>query len=94
MENIPLTLSCPYTGNPEPVIRWYKDGQLLYSSNISKILPSSQLNNNELRIFESSTEHAARYTCEAKNKVGTAEQEIQVEVISKYFFLNLKSYIY
>lgn len=50
IENNTITLSCPVTGKPEPVVDWYKDGELLTADNIVHKTKTGMLVNNDLRI--------------------------------------------
>lgn len=79
-------MSCPSSGNPEPLINWfnmlldgeifnfrYKDGELLKSENVSKKIPFSKIEANELLILKVQLLDGGRYTCEGqfgdKNKL-------------------------
>uniref|UniRef100_A0A915CT10 Ig-like domain-containing protein n=1 Tax=Ditylenchus dipsaci TaxID=166011 RepID=A0A915CT10_9BILA len=77
-----LMLVCPSTGKPEPSITWYKNGELLLESNISRRLSNVHIEGYELKFTEVGAEHVGRYSCEARNKAGVAEQDVQLEVIS------------
>lgn len=50
IENSTVTLSCPVTGKPEPIVEWFKDGELLTSYNITKRIVAGQLKGNDLKI--------------------------------------------
>lgn len=83
IENQSVTLSCPATGKPEPDISWFKDGQAVHVNNIETLIPSGELNGNELKILRIKESDSGRYTCEADNVAGSAEQDINLNVISK-----------
>ncbi|VDP21781.1 unnamed protein product, partial [Onchocerca flexuosa] len=89
IENSAITLSCPVTGKPEPGVEWFKDGELLTQFNITKRIDTGQLNGNDLKISRVRVVNSGRYTCEAKNKAGMAEQDILLYVMSKFQLLNL-----
>lgn len=72
VENNTLVLSCPVTGKPEPTITWLKDGEKLPNALSSEYV-----------IAKVQAADSGRYTCEAKNDAGTAEQDINVDVMSK-----------
>ncbi|VDK20991.1 unnamed protein product [Anisakis simplex] len=74
-ENDVILLSCPATGKPEPTIDWYKDGELLTQQNITRRIRSGRLEGNDLRIARVEVSDGGRFTCEAKNKAGMAEQD-------------------
>lgn len=50
IENSAVTLSCPVTGKPEPIVEWFKDGELLTAFNITKRIDTGHLNGNDLKI--------------------------------------------
>uniref|UniRef100_A0A0M3IE08 Hemicentin-1 n=1 Tax=Ascaris lumbricoides TaxID=6252 RepID=A0A0M3IE08_ASCLU len=82
IENSTVLLSCPATGKPEPTIEWYKDGELLKPENISRRIRSGRLEGNDLRIVRIQVGDTGRYTCEAKNKAGMAEQDVLIYVMT------------
>ncbi|CAI4229355.1 unnamed protein product [Auanema sp. JU1783] len=82
IENSTITLSCPATGKPEPTITWLRDGQTLFPNNISDVLSSAELNGNEIKIPRVKLSDAGRFTCEASNKAGEAEQDVFLNVIT------------
>lgn len=83
IENSTLTLSCPATGKPDPTIEWLKDGERLTPDTVGEQITSAQIVGNDLRIAISKVPHSGRFTCEAKNKAGLAEQDVTVYVMSK-----------
>ncbi|VDK86259.1 unnamed protein product, partial [Onchocerca ochengi] len=82
IENSAVTLSCPVTGKPEPGVEWFKDGELLTQFNITKRIDTGQLKGNDLKISRVRVVNSGRYTCEAKNKAGMAEQDILLYVMT------------
>ncbi|CAI5454959.1 unnamed protein product [Caenorhabditis angaria] len=80
VENSMITLSCPATGKPEPDIKWYKDGEELTIDNIDGIVPSGELNGNELKIMRVKDKDSGKYSCEAINAAGSTDQEIGLNV--------------
>lgn len=85
IENATVTLSCPATGDPDPKVIWLRNGKILNKKNILNHVSNAEILDDELKIKKVSIEHAGRYTCEAKNKAGVVEQDIQLNVLS--FFL-------
>ena len=84
-----LSLYCAVNGKPVPTIRWFKDGQFLAATNVSAILPSAEIQGDNLVIKQiSSTEFAGSYKCEASNKAGTKVQYLYVDVIGLFICLN------
>ncbi|KAF1746889.1 hypothetical protein GCK72_023347 [Caenorhabditis remanei] len=82
VENNSVTLSCPATGKPEPEITWFKDGETIHADNIQNIIPHGELIGNELKITRILQDDAGRYTCEADNVAGSAEQDVIVNVMT------------
>ncbi|GMT31155.1 hypothetical protein PFISCL1PPCAC_22452 [Pristionchus fissidentatus] len=79
-ENSTVTLSCPATGKPEPEITWLKDGEVLTEENIEALVTTATLRGNEIKIARINSKDAGRFTCEAKNKAGSAEQDVTITV--------------
>ncbi|GMT05475.1 hypothetical protein PENTCL1PPCAC_27649, partial [Pristionchus entomophagus] len=79
-ENSTVTLSCPATGKPEPEITWLKDGEVLTEENIESLVSTASIRGNEIKIARISSKDAGRFTCEAKNKAGSAEQDVIITV--------------
>uniref|UniRef100_A0A914RG71 Ig-like domain-containing protein n=1 Tax=Parascaris equorum TaxID=6256 RepID=A0A914RG71_PAREQ len=82
IENSTVLLSCPVTGKPEPTIEWYRDGELLKPENITRRIRSGRLEGNDLRIVRIQVGDTGRYTCEARNKAGLAEQDVLIYVMT------------
>uniref|UniRef100_A0A915PVG6 Ig-like domain-containing protein n=1 Tax=Setaria digitata TaxID=48799 RepID=A0A915PVG6_9BILA len=76
IESRAVTLSCPVTGKPEPIVEWFKDGELLTPLNITRRIDTGRLEGNDLKIARVKVMNSGRYTCEAKNRAGMAEQDI------------------
>uniref|UniRef100_A0A1I8F226 Ig-like domain-containing protein n=1 Tax=Wuchereria bancrofti TaxID=6293 RepID=A0A1I8F226_WUCBA len=82
VENSAITLSCPVTGKPEPVVEWFKDGELLTPINITKRIDTAHIKGNDLKITNVKVINSGRYTCEARNKAGMIEQDILLYVMT------------
>uniref|UniRef100_A0A4W3JWV4 Hemicentin 1 n=1 Tax=Callorhinchus milii TaxID=7868 RepID=A0A4W3JWV4_CALMI len=72
--NQPINLYCDVSGNPAPIITWYKDRN---GSNIIQLLNEGKM----LRLLKASTGDTGRYLCRAINIAGTAEKSFNVEVL-------------
>lgn len=83
IEGNQLLLSCTAEGKPEPTIRWSKNGDSLSPGNISQKLGTTAwlaANGAELRIEHVGVEATGRFSCEASNRAGLAEQDFFVDV--------------
>lgn len=90
IENGTLFLDCPASGNPDPRISWYKDGQKLTSQNVGSIISGAKFIGSALRIDGIKQESGSgRYTCEATNEAGSVDADVIVEVMSRSSFVKL-----
>ncbi|CAD5233395.1 unnamed protein product [Bursaphelenchus xylophilus] len=84
VENGTLVLECAANGNPEPIIRWYRDGQKLDHSNVALVIPGARFAGTSLRLENIKADTGGgRYTCEAQNAAGIVDEDISVEVMTK-----------
>ncbi|XP_039417870.1 hemicentin-2 [Corvus cornix cornix] len=74
--NSTVVLECETWAVPEPTIRWYKDKQLLASSEHLQILSEGQV----LQIHPASVSDSGHYTCVATNAVGEDDRDFIVHV--------------
>ncbi|KAM9176553.1 hemicentin-2 [Mergus octosetaceus] len=74
--NSTVTLECETWAVPEPIIQWYKDGQLLESAGHLQILQEGQV----LRIKPAGVPDSGHYTCVATNPLGTDDKDFSVHV--------------
>ncbi|XP_025081186.1 contactin-3-like [Pomacea canaliculata] len=74
-----LTWKCEARGNPSPVYRWYKNGQLLTSDPNTRV----QVSKNILVITNlDASMHEGMYQCEAVNTYGSEMSNAQLRVLS------------
>ncbi|KAG8447614.1 hypothetical protein GDO86_014935 [Hymenochirus boettgeri] len=73
--NNPISLSCDTNAIPPPVLTWYKDGQLLSSSDGMLILLDGRI----LQISMAHAKNAGKYTCKATNEAG--EDKLNYELV-------------
>ena len=67
-----VTLTCNATGNPEPVLSWFKDENLVKSSRRISFPADSKL----LKITNVYRTSSGKYLCVALNEVGNASLKI------------------
>ncbi|KAM8746417.1 hemicentin-1 isoform 1-T1 [Acanthopagrus schlegelii] len=72
--NNPISLYCETNAVPPPTLTWYKDGQLMTSTDKVLILPGGRV----LQIPRAQADDSGRYTCVAVNEAG--EDSIQYDV--------------
>ena len=76
--NSPLTIACPASGIPPPVITWYKDGNVVDFSKDENI--QLDKDGQELTIKVTEVKHTGTYSCEAANEAGNAKLDFDVFV--------------
>ncbi|XP_066015799.1 hemicentin-1-like [Pocillopora verrucosa] len=69
-----VTLTCNATGNPEPVLSWFKDENLVKSSHRISFSADNKL----LKITNVYRTHRGKYLCLAHNEVGNASSKIAI----------------
>ncbi|VDK21833.1 unnamed protein product [Anisakis simplex] len=73
---IALTLTCYVNGNPQPTIRWLRDGRDIHDKS------AAFSDSNQKLIIQHTTNANHRYACLANNKAGTASREFTVQIIA------------
>ncbi|KAM4696629.1 hemicentin-2 [Rhinophrynus dorsalis] len=71
----PITLYCDTNAIPPPTLTWFKDGQLLSSSDGVLVLLDGRI----LQIPMALAQHSGKYTCEATNEAG--EDRLHYELV-------------
>uniref|UniRef100_A0ABM5GDB4 Hemicentin-1 n=1 Tax=Pogona vitticeps TaxID=103695 RepID=A0ABM5GDB4_9SAUR len=74
--NQSVSLFCEVSGNPFPIITWYKDDTQVVESNTLQILNNGKL----LRLLKAATGEAGQYSCKATNIAGSVEKFFIVDV--------------
>lgn len=74
-----FTFECHVTGHPRPIIKWLKDG-ISIESNLDYQTNFSEDGVCTLTIEETFTEDSAKFSCEAKNAIGSAETSAYLSV--------------
>jgi len=78
-EDSELTLKCRVSGDPEPELTWYRNGQQLKTSPSMKIF-FTQDNWCLLTIFAAKPSDSGQYICSAYNELGSKSTQCNVEV--------------
>lgn len=73
-----LIIHCPASGNPQPIITWFKNGARLDAQ--SQLNMRFEENFQKLIVTRVRGEDEGRYTCVATNAAGSAEKSFQVDV--------------
>ena len=93
--NSPLTIACPASGIPPPVITWYKDGNVVDFSKDENI--QLDKDGQELTIKVTEVKHTGTYSCEAANEAGTSKLDFDVFVegqIQSFAHCQISSSVY
>ena len=69
-----MTLTCDATGNPEPVLSWFKDENLVNCSNRIRFSVDNKL----LTVTNMKRTDSGKYVCVAHNEVGNATSKIAI----------------
>ncbi|XP_030135337.4 hemicentin-1 [Taeniopygia guttata] len=73
----PVSLFCEVTGNPFPVISWYKDDIQVVESSALQILHNGKI----LKLLKATTEDAGQYSCKAINIAGSSEKLFNLHIL-------------
>uniref|UniRef100_A0A8C3N479 Hemicentin-1 n=1 Tax=Geospiza parvula TaxID=87175 RepID=A0A8C3N479_GEOPR len=72
-----VSLFCEVTGNPSPVISWYKDDTQVVESSALQILHNGKI----LKLLKATTEDAGQYSCKAINVAGSSEKLFNLHIL-------------
>ncbi|XP_029819877.1 hemicentin-1, partial [Manacus vitellinus] len=73
----PVSLFCEVTGNPFPVISWYKEDIQVVESSTVQILHNGKI----LKLLKAATEDAGQYSCKAINVAGSSEKLFNLDIL-------------
>ncbi|XP_072177676.1 uncharacterized protein [Diadema setosum] len=74
-----ISLHCPASGNPPPVIRWIKDGDFVREDSFGRII----IEQDTLVIHKSLVTDSGEYSCIASNTVGYTKEDVSIKVSEK-----------
>ncbi|NXF12445.1 HMCN1 protein, partial [Smithornis capensis] len=72
-----VSLFCEVTGNPFPVISWYKEDIQVVESSALQILHNGKI----LKLLKAATEDAGQYSCKAINVAGSSEKLFNLDIL-------------
>uniref|UniRef100_A0A674IMN9 Hemicentin-1 n=1 Tax=Terrapene triunguis TaxID=2587831 RepID=A0A674IMN9_9SAUR len=75
--NQPVNLYCEVSGNPFPIITWYKDDVQVVESSTLQILHNGKI----LKLLKVAAADGGQYSCKATNIAGSSEKLFNVEVL-------------
>ncbi|XP_067156720.1 hemicentin-1 [Apteryx mantelli] len=73
----PVSLLCEVSGNPFPIISWYKEDIQVVESSTLQILHNGKI----LKLLKAATDDAGQYSCKAINVAGSSEKLFNVDVL-------------
>ena len=82
VEGESLTVSCRASGNPTPIIQWFRDDQLLHG-NLSISISQRSNGISQLTVIGFANENVGMYSCVAVNSLGRDSKSFQVNAVGK-----------
>lgn len=79
LSNTSVTIECPTTGVPKPIVTWTKNGQKISSGGRYLVQDDGSL-----QITEADEDDNARYTCSADNVAGKDSASSNVKIVGKF----------
>ncbi|XP_008936946.1 PREDICTED: hemicentin-1-like, partial [Merops nubicus] len=73
----PVSLFCEVSGNPFPVISWYKEDIQVVESSTHQILHNGKI----LKLLKAATDDAGQYSCKAINIAGSSEKLFNLDIL-------------
>ncbi|XP_065505206.1 hemicentin-1 isoform X3 [Caloenas nicobarica] len=71
------SLFCEVSGNPFPIISWYKEDIQVVESSTVQILHNGKI----LKLFKAATDDAGQYSCKAINVAGSSEKLFNLDIL-------------
>uniref|UniRef100_A0A493TWE9 Hemicentin-1 n=1 Tax=Anas platyrhynchos platyrhynchos TaxID=8840 RepID=A0A493TWE9_ANAPP len=75
--NHPVSLFCEVSGNPFPIISWYKEDTQVVESSALQILHNGKI----LKLLKAATDDAGQYSCKAINVAGSSEKLFNLDIL-------------
>uniref|UniRef100_A0A8C3GM35 Hemicentin 1 n=1 Tax=Cairina moschata TaxID=8855 RepID=A0A8C3GM35_CAIMO len=75
--NHPVSLFCEVSGNPFPIISWYKEDTQVVESTALQILHNGKI----LKLLKAATDDAGQYSCKAINVAGSSEKLFNLDIL-------------
>ena len=79
-----LFATCRASGNPTPLIQWFKDDLPLNTGNQSSISITQSSNGSQLIVMEFENNDQGVYSCVAFNNLGNDTRLFQVKVVGTF----------
>ncbi|XP_009958752.1 PREDICTED: hemicentin-1-like, partial [Leptosomus discolor] len=73
----PVSLFCEVSGNPFPIISWYKEDIQVVESSTLQILHNGKI----LKLLKAVTDDAGQYSCKAINVAGSSEKLFNLDIL-------------
>ncbi|KAK4820389.1 hypothetical protein QYF61_025563 [Mycteria americana] len=73
----PVSLFCEVSGNPFPIISWYKEDIQVVESSTLQILHNGKI----LKLLKAATDDAGQYSCKAINIAGSSEKLFNLDIL-------------
>ncbi|XP_010130628.1 PREDICTED: hemicentin-1, partial [Buceros rhinoceros silvestris] len=83
----PVSLFCEVSGNPFPIISWYKDDVQVVESSTLQILHNGKI----LKLLKPATDDAGQYSCKAVNVAGSSEKLFNLDILVPPSIIGVKT---
>lgn len=88
-ERTDIVFSCQVDGSPEPSVSWFQNNDNVPLQNTSSVLITQSGLFSQLSISDVNISDKGVYRCVATSNIGTASQEAQLEVKSKFSYVKV-----
>ena len=87
----PVSISCTFSGVPNPTLSWLMDGNIL-TKGVDGISIADTFNTSDLTVIDSGGEKGGSYICIANNTAGSSYNEFVIQCKHIYAFLFSEMY--